>query len=150
MKLYEVVIVVTFLLLCLLSAMPVHAHEIGATIGSYHFDRSQDYNERNAGIYGKVDNYFATVYTNSYRDPAIILGYQSETRPFGHMIRFGITIGVQYGYGVRGFKLCDADKYHKRISPILFPYVSIYLNRSMKINVSALPDVVGFSAGFEF
>lgn len=67
---------------------------IGLHIGTYHFDRSKDYNEFNPGIYAVCDGWTAGAYYNSERKASIYAGRTFE-RVLGPI---DITLGAVAGY----------------------------------------------------
>jgi hypothetical protein len=76
---------------------------ISTTIGSYHFDRDKDYNERNLGLgyerHSGQWSFLTGYYRNSYYKDTVYLmaGYQPFYLQFGNW-RGGIVGGLVTGY----------------------------------------------------
>lgn len=67
---------------------------IGLHIGTYHFDRTRDYNEVNLGAYVECDHYTAGIYRNSLRKTSAYAGYTFD-RVLGPV---DVTVGAVSGY----------------------------------------------------
>lgn len=67
---------------------------IGLHIGTYHFDRTSDYNEVNLGAYAECDHYTTGIYRNSLRKPSVYAGYTFD-RVLGPV---DVTVGAVSGY----------------------------------------------------
>lgn len=65
---------------------------IGLHIGTYHFDRSKDYNEFNPGIYAVCDGWTAGAYHNSERKVSVYAGRTFDVGPID------VTLGAVAGY----------------------------------------------------
>lgn len=65
---------------------------IGLHIGTYHFDRSKDYNEFNPGVYALCDGWTAGAYHNSERRVSVYAGRTFDVGPVD------VTLGAVTGY----------------------------------------------------
>lgn len=64
---------------------------IGLHIGTYHFDRTRDYQEVNPGIYARCEGVAAGVYFNSERKTSAWIGVERKTGPVDWT--FGAVVG---------------------------------------------------------
>lgn len=125
--------------------------EVGLLLNSYHFDRSQEYNEKNYGVYGMHRNIFIMVYDNSYDDTATILGYQFNIYN-GDRFDFNLNVGAVYGYGTPDdsiYGIGDAGKYGHDLIPVVVPNVTYQLTDNIKINTYLMGTAVAIGFGVE-
>lgn len=66
---------------------------IGVHLGTYHFDRSQEWNELNLGLYGRVERWQAGFYNNSHGKLSV---YGTYAVPLAK--RLDMSIGLASGY----------------------------------------------------
>lgn len=95
-------------ILCLVLLAAVRAHaapwcdRVAATVTSYHFDRSKEYEEFNPGVgcewVRDADNTIAAGgYRNSFGDSTAYLFHRWQPLTLGPL-RFGLVYGLFYGY----------------------------------------------------
>jgi len=96
--------ILTLIALLSLSSGAV-ASEYDLWIGSYHFDKSYDYNAATVGIGATEGDMSYGVFINSYDNVA---GYLTHT--YGN--QYGISIGMVYGY-------------EPKVLPLVVPWVKI-------------------------
>lgn len=106
---------------------------IGLHLGTYHFDRSKEYNEVNLGIYAMCDGYTAGYYRNSYHRDSFYAGYTWEKGPFA------LTAGAVTGYR-RGIKV--GGEY---IAPMVMPSVKLG-----HVRLTVVPPVGRVDGGVHF
>ncbi|MDQ8023998.1 MAG: hypothetical protein REI94_19325 [Moraxellaceae bacterium] len=78
-------------------APPLAALELSIPVGSYHFDRSRDWQEQNYGLGVEHESWVAGYYRNSYDKDTVYAGYAWRPLQWGWM-RAGITALLASGY----------------------------------------------------
>ncbi len=101
--------------------------ELGALLGSYHFDRESDYNEKNKGLLLTVNNDYQVIYfKNSHYDNTLAAGYKFDYQVTG-WLEISVTTGAVYGYGLDdNNRLNDATTYGARLLPWIIPAATIH------------------------
>jgi len=94
-----------YIALALIVAAVIYTDRAGANQGfalhiptvSYHFDRSEDWNETHPGLFASYDGWFLGGYRNSYDDTSYAFGKAAdliETR----FVTIGGSLGLATGY----------------------------------------------------
>lgn len=90
------------LLILLLAGQTEAAYALDLTVplGSYHFDRSKKWQEKNWGLGVNYKNYVAGYYKNSYDRDSIYIGYhwQPEKLEYNRHLKAGLTMIAVSGY----------------------------------------------------
>lgn len=84
-------------LVLLVAALPLAALELSVPVGSYHFDRSRDWQEQNYGIGVEYRSWVAGYYRNSYDKDTVYAGYVWRPLQWG-WLRAGLTTLLASGY----------------------------------------------------
>jgi hypothetical protein len=103
---------------------------IGLHLGTYHFDRSKDYNETNPGAYVQCDGKTAGYYYNSEKRHSFYAGYTWQKGPWA------LTVGGVTGYD-RGVRIGG-----ERVSVMLIPSV-----RVGAVRIGVIPPVGKIDGG---
>lgn len=90
------------LLILVLAFQAAGANALDLTIplGSYHFDRSKNWQEKNWGLGVNYRNYVAGYYKNSYNRDSLYIGYhwKPDVLEFNRYLKAGLTMIAVSGY----------------------------------------------------
>jgi len=128
----------SLLIILALYTLPVQADFLDINLGSKHTSQrsasSRPYNENNHGLGYTTSDYTVGFYHNSYYKTSVYAGLIFQ-QPFRY-----VNVGVIMG-GITGYEEVSGYK----VMPVVLPYVSFKLTPKVRLKVTTIPSVIGFS-----